>query len=109
MLIFLIRQPTEHIFPDSFVIVNEEKPSTIIAYTLSCHDYLAKLYGAQDSASEFSVDDSIVNGSTDLPMPTESSIESSPMPASDIQETLTRESGSHMGYSKSMQRENLDP
>ncbi|CDS08877.1 hypothetical protein LRAMOSA10238 [Lichtheimia ramosa] len=92
-------QPTEHIFPDSFVIVNEEKPSTIIAYTLSCHDYLAKLYGAQDSASEFSVDDSIVNGSTDLPMPTESSIESSPMPASDIQETLTRESGSHMGYS----------
>lgn len=104
MLIFLIRQPTEHIFPDSFVIVNEEKPSTIIAYTLSCHDYLAKLYGAQDSASEFSVDDS-----TDLPMPTESSIDSSPMPASDIQETLTRESGSHMGYSKSMQRENLDP
>ncbi|KAI7881566.1 hypothetical protein K492DRAFT_161464 [Lichtheimia hyalospora FSU 10163] len=97
-------QPTEHIFPDSFVIVNEEKPSTIIAYTLSCHDYHAELYGAQDSASEFSVDDSTINGSTingstDLPMPNDISPESSPMQASDIQETLTRESGSHMGYS----------
>lgn len=37
------RSPIEHVFPDSLIIVREDEPSTIIAYTLSCDDYIGKL------------------------------------------------------------------
>ncbi|KAI9321425.1 hypothetical protein BX666DRAFT_975714 [Dichotomocladium elegans] len=95
-------RPSEHIFPDSFVIVDEDKPSTIIAYTLTCDDYLNKMHGVQDSTSEFSVDDhsmsTTVVGMNDTPTIADNSVDSIPTPAPDIQETLTRESGTHMGY-----------
>ncbi|KAG1149379.1 hypothetical protein G6F37_002529 [Rhizopus arrhizus] len=41
-------QPTEHLFPDSFVAVKEDEPSTIIAYTLSSEDYLDKMHDIQN-------------------------------------------------------------
>ncbi|KAG2221193.1 hypothetical protein INT45_000233, partial [Circinella minor] len=31
--------PLEHIFPNSLIIVGEDEPSTIVAYTLNCQDY----------------------------------------------------------------------
>ncbi|KAG1470556.1 hypothetical protein G6F56_002616 [Rhizopus delemar] len=39
---------TEHLFPDSFVVVREDEPSTIIAYTLSSEDYLDKMHDIQN-------------------------------------------------------------
>lgn len=107
------RQPTEHIFPDSFVVVREDEPSTIIAYTLSCEDYLMKLHGMPDSASEISADDISTAAhpaglSSDFTVKTETSSDTVTIsggagpsaPSADIQETLLRESGIHMGYSK---------
>ncbi|OAD08024.1 hypothetical protein MUCCIDRAFT_32988 [Mucor lusitanicus CBS 277.49] len=67
-------QPTEYLFPDSYVIVREDEPSSIIAYTLSSEDYIDKMHDIQDCSSA-------PNTNTD-----------------DIQETLLRESGTHMRY-----------
>ncbi|KAI7871240.1 hypothetical protein BDF14DRAFT_1764825 [Spinellus fusiger] len=98
-------QSTEHIFPDSFVVVREDEPSTIIAYTLSCDDYLVKMHDMQDTMGEEVPDDATVNTSTvfvddtihDTSHDVSNTIGSTVSPA-DIQETLLRESGTHMRY-----------
>ena len=95
------RLPTEHIFPDSFVVVNEDKPSTIIAYTLSCEDYLAHMRGSDnDKASSIADDTSTLNYNTyssDYP-PNFSNESNSESITDNIQETLLREAGNHLGY-----------
>ncbi|KAI9025911.1 hypothetical protein CLU79DRAFT_789750 [Phycomyces nitens] len=98
-------QPTEHIFPDSFVVVREDEPSTIIAYTLSCDDYLTKMQEMNDGGG--------YDGSDSMPLvplaaptnytlhdyPHDSGTTTSSNPSHiDIQETLLRESGTHMRY-----------
>ncbi|CAG8493947.1 5650_t:CDS:2 [Diversispora eburnea] len=40
---------TEHVFPDSSIIVREDEPSSIIAFSLSSHEYLEKLKSMQPS------------------------------------------------------------
>ncbi|KAI9270494.1 hypothetical protein BDA99DRAFT_557319 [Phascolomyces articulosus] len=93
-------QPTEHVFPDSLVIVSEEKPSTIIAYTLSCEEYLAHMRGPMSDKASITDDTSTLGGgggygTTDYPpMEMESSSESI---ADNIQETLLRGTGVHIG------------
>ncbi|KAI9482651.1 MAG: hypothetical protein EXX96DRAFT_615661 [Benjaminiella poitrasii] len=72
-------QPTEYLFPDSYVVVREDEPSTIIAYTLSSEDYLEKMHDIHAPT---------IAGTTS----SESTLED------DIQETLLRESGTHMRY-----------
>ncbi|KAL0090125.1 hypothetical protein J3Q64DRAFT_1879354, partial [Phycomyces blakesleeanus] len=99
-------QPTEHIFPDSFVVVREDEPSTIIAYTLSCDDYLTKMQEMNDVG--------VYDGSDSMPLvplavptnyplhdyPHDSGTTTSSNPSHiDIQETLLRESGTHMHFS----------
>ncbi|CAG8495811.1 13415_t:CDS:10 [Funneliformis mosseae] len=41
--------PTEHVFPDSSIIVREDEPSSIIAFALSSQEYLEKLKTMQQS------------------------------------------------------------
>ncbi|KAI8054171.1 uncharacterized protein B0P05DRAFT_591564 [Gilbertella persicaria] len=101
-------QPTEHLFPDSYVVVKEDEPSTIIAYTLSSEDYLDKMHDIQDLTSEAGSNDGTIklgNASImDAKAPSEittldygADAQHSQI-ADDIQETLLRESGTHMRY-----------
>ncbi|GBB85059.1 hypothetical protein RclHR1_11630001 [Rhizophagus clarus] len=41
--------PTEHVFPDSSIIVREDEPSSIIAFALSSNEYLEELKTMQQS------------------------------------------------------------
>lgn len=102
------RQPTEYLFPDSYVVVREDEPSTIIAYTLSSKDYIDKLHDIQDcSSDDRSNDGTIRPGDASLmeaKAPSEvTTVDNNGAPpppsADDIQETLLRESGTHMRYS----------
>lgn len=45
--------PNEHVFEDSKVIVREDEPGSIIAFTLSSKDYLEKLAAMQVAASPY--------------------------------------------------------
>ncbi|KAJ2958021.1 hypothetical protein NQZ79_g6344 [Umbelopsis isabellina] len=58
--------PIEHVFPDSPIIVREDEPSTIIAYTLSCDDYLGKLREIRETYNEnFGMEDTAMQGIID--------------------------------------------
>jgi 1-phosphatidylinositol-3-phosphate 5-kinase len=60
------RSPIEHVFPDSPIIVREDEPSTIIAYTLSCDDYLEKLREIRETYNEnFGMEDLAMQGIID--------------------------------------------
>ncbi|KAF7727960.1 1-phosphatidylinositol-3-phosphate 5-kinase [Apophysomyces ossiformis] len=89
-------QPTEHMLPDSLVVVREDEPSTIIAYTLSCDDYVQKMREIQETL----VDD-ISEDATLLGSPYCSTAEDA-TPQANIQETLLRDSGTHIRYINQM-------
>ncbi|GAN03674.1 conserved hypothetical protein [Mucor ambiguus] len=106
-------QPTEYLFPDSYVIVREDEPSSIIAYTLSSEDYIDKMHDIQDCSSagdQGSNEGTIKPGDTSIRAPSEvttldNTLVNSQAPnnttntnTDDIQETLLRESGTHMRY-----------
>ncbi|KAI8371874.1 hypothetical protein BD560DRAFT_395677 [Blakeslea trispora] len=101
-------QPTEHLFPDSYVVVKEDEPSTIIAYTLSSEDYLDKMHDIQDADTETGSHDGIVKHENASLLGTKAPSEVTTLDyggslhhthmTDDIQETLRRESGSHMRY-----------
>lgn len=105
-LTILLRQPTEYLFPDSYVIVREDEPSSIIAYTLSSEDYIDKMHDIQDCSSSGGDQGSIkpAAGDTSLKAPSEvTTLDNTTQAptnnnADDIQETLLRESGTHMRY-----------
>ncbi|ORX50150.1 hypothetical protein DM01DRAFT_1308441 [Hesseltinella vesiculosa] len=116
---------TEHVLPDSFVVVREDEPSSIIAYALSCDDYLKKMKDMSDQGSTLSdaqsmsdtslstvrvppsaapVEDVALHANVStasMPLlqdpPTASAhlLESSP---NKVQETLLKDSGSHLRY-----------
>ncbi|KAI8379331.1 uncharacterized protein BYT42DRAFT_568429 [Radiomyces spectabilis] len=94
---------TEHILPDSFVVVREDEPSTIIAYTLNCEDYLLKLNDIQemaaDDTSSYDAESSTIS-LAGMPLDAEGIDpgESVTSTAAGIEETLLRESGTHMRY-----------
>ncbi|KAI9005815.1 hypothetical protein CLU79DRAFT_574211 [Phycomyces nitens] len=48
--------PIEHIFPGSNIIVGEDEPSTIIAFSLDCSDYREKLKQIRASHAESSAE-----------------------------------------------------
>jgi 1-phosphatidylinositol-3-phosphate 5-kinase len=41
--------PTDHVFNDSDIIVREDEPSSLIAFTLDCSDYVGKLQDIRNS------------------------------------------------------------
>lgn len=109
----IIRNPMEHVLPDSFVVVREDEPSSIIAYTLSCDDYIKKMkemrgsnYGDTNSLSDDAVTfTESMDENTLYQAPSVSAIsllmnKENEMSQADIQETLLKESGNHMRYSK---------
>ncbi|KAG2206732.1 hypothetical protein INT47_003674, partial [Mucor saturninus] len=99
-------QPTEYLFPDSYVVVREDEPSTIIAYTLDSKDYIEKLQDIREcSSGDGSNEGTIRPGDAslmDAKAPSEATTVDNGGPpqlsAEDIQETLLRESGTHMRY-----------
>ncbi|KAI7900547.1 uncharacterized protein BX663DRAFT_149637 [Cokeromyces recurvatus] len=77
-------QSTEYLFPDSYVVVREDEPSTIIAYTLSSEDYIDKMCDIHNTA------ESSIKAASSSELKLDN--------MDDIQETLLRESGTHMRY-----------
>lgn len=97
---FFNRLPREYLFPDSYVVVKEDEPSTIIAYTLSSEDYIDKMHDIQDySSDQGSNDGTVKQGDISIKAPSEVTTLEPPI-IDDIQETLLKESGTHMRYSK---------
>lgn len=110
----------EHVLSDSFVVVREDEPSTIIAYTLSCDDYLKKMKEMRDTTTTATTTDTnslfddtntIAESFDDITLDQSSFGEAQPptnfsttldtgMTQAHIQETLLKESESHMRYSK---------
>lgn len=85
------------------MIVKEDVPSTIIAYTLSCEDYLEKLHAIHESHDEQSqagsVPDSLQQQADGLELaPTKDTYASSH--ASGMEKTLLSDTGTHMRYRK---------
>ncbi|KAJ3072744.1 1-phosphatidylinositol-3-phosphate 5-kinase [Podochytrium sp. JEL0797] len=102
-------QASEHLFHDSLVIVREDEPSSIIAFTLSSNKYINKLKQWQMNPSS---SDSIIdtNGLDDgapstaggVPMTTASE-SAAPLPpqsngVGDIEEKLTSGKGHHIKF-----------
>ncbi|KAI8896889.1 hypothetical protein BC833DRAFT_595714 [Globomyces pollinis-pini] len=84
--------PTEHIFPDSLIIVREDEPSSIISFALSSAPYQEKLQAMRSGNSEAvpsqeNLEDS--NGKFSI------GFDDNPF---DIEETLLRETGTHIRY-----------
>ncbi|KAI8985292.1 hypothetical protein BDB01DRAFT_108497 [Pilobolus umbonatus] len=90
-------QSTEYLFPDSYVIVREDEPSTIIAYTLSSEDYLEKMHDIQDYCSDGD-EGTVYNRAPSESHTLENGFQTSIHNTEEIQETLLRESGTHMRY-----------
>ncbi|KAK9701115.1 Mitochondrial distribution and morphology protein 12 [Basidiobolus ranarum] len=92
--------PTEHIFPDSLIMVREDEPSSIIAFTLSSKDYTEKLesmlrnQNLRDSYADQG--DSESDEVFELNEANEMDGEYSSIP--DIEETLLRPTGTHIKY-----------
>lgn len=63
--------PTEHVFADSQVIVREEEPSSIIAFTLSCSNYQEKMRSLSGLGGDANSTPDVVRGvpRTDSPAP----------------------------------------
>ena len=94
-------------FPDSLVIVREDEPSSIIAFTLSSIEYKAKLdlmYNNVGNSTTTTTNDTSVSDGVNLElysMPTEDSksvkFESQPK-SSDIEQVLLKGAGTHIKY-----------
>jgi 1-phosphatidylinositol-3-phosphate 5-kinase len=86
-----ISNPSEHIFPDCPIIVREDEPSSIIAFALSSSHYIQKL---QSMRTGTNIADT---KSSDL---ARHSIDFDDVNPTDIEETLLRETGTHIRYRK---------
>ncbi|KAH6569672.1 hypothetical protein BASA60_008142 [Batrachochytrium salamandrivorans] len=98
--------PTEHVFPDSLIIVREDEPTSIMAFTLESRHYKEKLHsmhpgGGADVANNTATQ-SIATGTGAIV-----STEDSSQPRysidfddqfGDIEETLLRGTGTHIRY-----------
>lgn len=77
---------TDHIFADSDVIVREDEPSSLIAFTLSTADYKAKLEAIR--ANDNSIASSMEGSMYDIP--------NSELP--DLERSLHKDTGTHLKY-----------
>ncbi len=86
-----IRNPTEHIFPDSNIVVREDEPSSMVSFALLSSHYTQKLQAMRMGVSDQT--QTTVNDS----QPARFSIDFDDNPA-DIEETLLRDTGTHIRY-----------
>lgn len=100
-------------FPGSLIVVGEDEPSTIIAYTLSCDDYLTKLKEIQKGSAQADAggDEQSIHGcsssslhgdymSEKASMDGVSTLAAEPATGMVIEKTLRSKSGTHMKYCK---------
>ncbi|KAJ3057965.1 1-phosphatidylinositol-3-phosphate 5-kinase [Rhizoclosmatium hyalinum] len=85
---------SEHLFHDSLVIVREDEPSSLIAFTLSSSKYINKLKQWQMNSSN----DSIIETVVDEGAPSEAAMQSNAV--GDIEEKLTSGKGHHVKFGK---------
>ncbi|KAI8823387.1 uncharacterized protein EV422DRAFT_611449 [Fimicolochytrium jonesii] len=93
--------PTEHIFPDSNVVVREEEPSSIIAFTLDSKHYKEKLQGlGRGGESDGSAGVNGNAGVEDMTANPRVSVEfdDAQGAAVGMEETLLRGTGTHIRY-----------
>ncbi|KAI8367667.1 uncharacterized protein BYT42DRAFT_618085 [Radiomyces spectabilis] len=95
--------PLEHVFPGSLIVVGEDEPSTIVAYTLSCDDYLEKLQEIREGyAEEVSLSEDGEKSATGAASMTDageaSSTTSGMASGVFIERTLRSKSGIHVKY-----------
>ncbi|KAJ3297269.1 1-phosphatidylinositol-3-phosphate 5-kinase [Rhizoclosmatium sp. JEL0117] len=83
---------SEHLFHDSLVIVREDEPSSLIAFTLSSSKYINKLKQWQMNSSN----DSIIETVVDEGAPSEAAMQSNAV--GDIEEKLTSGKGHHVKF-----------
>ncbi|KAM3589760.1 Mitochondrial distribution and morphology protein 12 [Umbelopsis sp. WA50703] len=93
---------TDHIFPDSLVIVKEDVPSTIIAYTLSCEDYLDKMQTIHEGQeisrqSDYAFDKTEHQHADWLELAPTKDVSASTQ-ASGMERALLSDTGTHMRY-----------
>ncbi|KAJ3312054.1 1-phosphatidylinositol-3-phosphate 5-kinase [Boothiomyces sp. JEL0838] len=81
--------PNEHFFPDSLIIVREDEPSSIISFALSSKQYIEKLQSMRSGAQE---------SSKPIEVTGKYSIDFEENQAENIEETLLRETGTHIRY-----------
>ncbi|KAI7866999.1 hypothetical protein BDF14DRAFT_1882111 [Spinellus fusiger] len=89
--------PLEHVFPGSPIIVGEDEPSTIIAYSLSCADYLEKLQEIRDGHAETTADEISLSEESER-MTLDTQADSISGTGVFIERTLRSNSGNHMKY-----------
>ena len=85
--------PTDHVFNDSDIIVREDEPSSLIAFTLNCNDYVRKLrdirvsdYSHIGNARPTSSEEQLHNHSFDL------------QEHPDLERSLLKTTGTHLKY-----------
>ncbi|KAJ3257004.1 1-phosphatidylinositol-3-phosphate 5-kinase [Boothiomyces macroporosus] len=81
--------PNEHLFPDSLIIVREDEPSSIISFALSSKQYIEKLQSMRSGTQE---------SSKPIEVTGKYSIDFEENQAENIEETLLRETGTHIRY-----------
>ncbi|KAJ3161653.1 1-phosphatidylinositol-3-phosphate 5-kinase [Geranomyces michiganensis] len=82
--------PTEHIFPDSNVVVREDEPSSIIAFTLDSKHYKEKLHGMRHGV-DASENVSVAEPNARVVVEVDDHY-------GDMEETLLRGTGTHIRY-----------
>ncbi|KAJ3173677.1 1-phosphatidylinositol-3-phosphate 5-kinase [Geranomyces variabilis] len=82
--------PTEHIFPDSNVVVREDEPSSIIAFTLDSKHYKEKLQGMRHGV-EASENVAVAEPNARVVVEVDDHY-------GDMEETLLRGTGTHIRY-----------
>ncbi|OAJ42226.1 hypothetical protein BDEG_25711 [Batrachochytrium dendrobatidis JEL423] len=92
--------PTEHIFPDSLIIVREDEPTSILAFTLGSRHYKEKLVSMQPGTNTDSIAASQAPAAAVVAEDMQQSRYSIDFDDQfgDIEETLLRGTGTHIRY-----------
>ncbi|OZJ06649.1 hypothetical protein BZG36_00277 [Bifiguratus adelaidae] len=99
--------PTEHVFSDAPIVIREDEPSSIIAYTLSCQDYMEQLRAMQDMHVDGggTVEESVLSGEEMESLDTQDvndwvnlDFGDHHAQGTDIEKTLLRDTGTHIRY-----------
>ncbi|RUS21584.1 hypothetical protein BC937DRAFT_92159 [Endogone sp. FLAS-F59071] len=93
---------TEHVLYDAPIIVREDEPSSIIAYTLSCSDYLNQLQAIQESHAKGEMKMEELNAPEDNDTGSDwvnlGFEDTASISGTSIEKTLLRDTGTHIKY-----------
>lgn len=96
------RASTEHVLYDAPIIVREDEPSSIIAYTLSCSDYLKELHAMQESHAKGEMKMEELNAPEDNDTGSDwvnlGFEDTASISGTSIEKTLLKDTGTHIKY-----------